>query len=195
MIYRVKCLGIVTLKVLPTICFCYNWEKESTKFQIPRIKLNKGKCLENLEKGQVLKNLSRIAYVRFNISKNVIALCFGDGHKWRVDCFPLSQIKKYEKKFTLISHILFMFVILQTSLAIKKSLKFNLFVISKFRFGRLRGKMLKKLYKIIRSLNLTSHRIFHYLWPVDLSKSYSQLIVSIFKLIVSIFIFSQDFFQ
>ena len=52
------------------------------------------------------------------------------------------------------------------------------------------------------SFKLTSHGIMHYLWSADLSKNFSQLIVSIFifsmcfyQLIVSIFLFSQYFFQ
>ena len=58
----------------------YNWVEKSTKFPIPKMKLNKSnasipvrvKCLENLEKGQVFKNLSRTAYVYFNPSKKLL---------------------------------------------------------------------------------------------------------------------------
>ena len=41
MIYGAKCLEMVTLKVLPTTCFSYNSEKISSKFLIPKMKLNK----------------------------------------------------------------------------------------------------------------------------------------------------------
>ena len=41
MIYRAKCLGIVTLKSLPTTCFHYNSEELSSKFLIPKMKLNR----------------------------------------------------------------------------------------------------------------------------------------------------------
>ena len=40
-IYRTKCLGIVTLKVLPKSCSHYNSEKKSPKFSIPKLKLNR----------------------------------------------------------------------------------------------------------------------------------------------------------
>ena len=40
-IYRTKCVEIVTLKDLPTICFCYNSEEKGTKFPNPKKKLNK----------------------------------------------------------------------------------------------------------------------------------------------------------
>ena len=43
-------------------------------------------------------------------------------------------------------------------------------------------------YKEEKILTLTSHGILHYLWSEDLPKSFSQLIMSIF-------IFSQYFFQ
>ena len=36
--YRAKCLGIVTLRVLPTTCFPYNSEEISSKFPIPKMK-------------------------------------------------------------------------------------------------------------------------------------------------------------
>ena len=41
MIYREKCLGIVTLIVSPTTYFGYNSEKISSEFLIPKMKLNK----------------------------------------------------------------------------------------------------------------------------------------------------------
>ena len=41
MIYGAKCLEMVTLKVLPTTCFSYNSEKISSKYLIPKMKLNK----------------------------------------------------------------------------------------------------------------------------------------------------------
>ena len=41
MIYRTKCIGIGTLKVLPTNCFRYNSKEKSTKFPNPKMKLNK----------------------------------------------------------------------------------------------------------------------------------------------------------
>ena len=40
-IYRAKCLGIVTLKVLQTICFRCNSEEISSKLSIPNMKLNR----------------------------------------------------------------------------------------------------------------------------------------------------------
>ena len=40
-IYRVKCLGILSLKVLPTTCFCYNLDQKCIKSTIPRMKLNR----------------------------------------------------------------------------------------------------------------------------------------------------------
>ena len=40
-IYRAKYLAIVTLKVLPTTCFCYNSDEISSKFLIPKMKLNR----------------------------------------------------------------------------------------------------------------------------------------------------------
>ena len=40
-ICRAKCLGIVTLKVLPTICSRYDSEEKSAKFPIPKMTLNK----------------------------------------------------------------------------------------------------------------------------------------------------------
>ena len=42
-IYRAKCLGIVTLKVLPKTYFRYNSEEKGTKLPIRRIKLNYSK--------------------------------------------------------------------------------------------------------------------------------------------------------
>ena len=62
MIYRVKCLDIVTLTVLPTICLQYNSKGKSKKFPIPKMKLGRFntinfpwassmiKCLEDFEK-------------------------------------------------------------------------------------------------------------------------------------------------
>ena len=43
MIYKVIYLIIVTLKVLPTSCFCYNSKENCTKFPIPRMKPNRVK--------------------------------------------------------------------------------------------------------------------------------------------------------
>ena len=40
-IYRGKCLGIVTSKILRTNCFRCNSEKKSAKFPIPKMKLNR----------------------------------------------------------------------------------------------------------------------------------------------------------
>ena len=40
-IYRAKCLGIVTLKVLPTSCSHYNSEEKTLKFPISKMKLNR----------------------------------------------------------------------------------------------------------------------------------------------------------
>ena len=40
-IYRAKCLGIVTLKVLQTTYFRCNSEEISSKFPIPNMKLNR----------------------------------------------------------------------------------------------------------------------------------------------------------
>ena len=40
-IYRAKCLAIVTLKILPTTCFRYASEEVSSKFSIPKMKLNR----------------------------------------------------------------------------------------------------------------------------------------------------------
>ena len=41
MVYEAKCLAMAPLKFLPTSCFRYNLEEESTKFQIPKMILNK----------------------------------------------------------------------------------------------------------------------------------------------------------
>ena len=41
MICRAKCLGIVTLKVLPTSCSRYNSEEKSPKFPISKMKLSR----------------------------------------------------------------------------------------------------------------------------------------------------------
>ena len=40
-IFRAKCLGIVTLKVLPTSCSRYNSENKSSKFLFQKVKLNR----------------------------------------------------------------------------------------------------------------------------------------------------------
>ena len=39
--YIAKCLGIVTLNVLPTSCSRYNSEEKSPKFAIPKMKPNR----------------------------------------------------------------------------------------------------------------------------------------------------------
>ena len=44
-------------------------------------------------------------------------------------------------------------------------------------------------------IKLKSHGILYYFWSADLSKSFALLIVSIFKLLVSTFIFFQYIFQ
>ena len=40
-IYRSKCLGIVTLEVLPTSCFCHNSAEKSANLPIPKMKLQR----------------------------------------------------------------------------------------------------------------------------------------------------------
>ena len=58
-----------------------------------------------------------------------------------IQFYSMFQEKKFKGVFTLILRISFIFEIFQISLAIKKSLKFNLFFISKFKFDRVHGKM------------------------------------------------------
>ena len=41
MIYRAKCFGITTLKVLPTSCFRFNLDENSTKFSILKMQLSR----------------------------------------------------------------------------------------------------------------------------------------------------------
>ena len=58
-IYKAKCLGMVTLRVLPTTCFRYSSEEKSSKFPIPSVKLNWIDWYEFFcsRKWQALKNL------------------------------------------------------------------------------------------------------------------------------------------
>ena len=75
----------------------------------------------------------------------------GDGYKWRVICLQIFQKKKCRGMFALILRILFIFEIFQISLAIKKSSKFNLFFISKFKFDRAHKKILNDTHlKVIK---------------------------------------------
>ena len=91
-IYRAKCLSIVTLKVLPTICFRYNSEDISSKFPIPKIKLNRIdmnassiiKCSEDFEKMTGFHKsfcpfFWKRLHIHFNPSQNVSPILLLNG--------------------------------------------------------------------------------------------------------------------
>ena len=163
-IYRRKCIDIVTLKVLPTSCFHYNSVKKSTKFPNPKMKLSKigmsfpvqvlkfyNKMFRgSRENDKFLKILLRI-YQEFTHSFQSFTKCFsyliawqfGDSYKWRVDCWNGGI-------FALISHTLSISKIFFPYY--KQWLKFKLFLISKFRFDRVHGKMLHDTHLMVKYL-------------------------------------------
>ena len=129
MIYRAKCLGITTLKNLPTIGFRNHLDEYSTKFQILKMKL------------------SRID-MSFNRPKCISCLIvqwFGDGYKWRVYCLQTFQKKKRREIFPLLSHFSFHIWNISNIACQKKSLKLNFSLLTNSNLIEFMGKCLEKL--------------------------------------------------
>ena len=159
-IFRTKCLGIVTLRVLPTTCFRYNSEETSSKFPIPKMKLNRIeefscassiiKCWENFEKMtafyEFFDHFSRKVYTFISALPKMFLLSYCLMVWWwlqmKARLFANVSKKEMYGVFALILCISLIFKYFNIACN-NKYLKFNLFFISKFKFDRFDGRSYK----------------------------------------------------
>ena len=157
-IYRAKCFSILALKVLPTTCFRYNSKEISSKFPIRKWSFKQNryefpsanfmiKCLEDSEKmagvHKSFFHFSRKVDTFISILHTVFLRSYYLMVWWWLQMKGRLLAKK-EIQGDIRSNIAYIVHIWNISniACYKKSLKFNLLFISKFKFDRVHGKML-----------------------------------------------------